>query len=397
MMTTAAAVAMPPSPAANPYKGRFFSNQTYHFEVLRAAGYAVSGGADISEVLETVKQVEEGDPQSWFAAWAATSDRVFALAERTKDPMSKGGAYLRAHGYQRLGGFLLPPDDPKRPASWAKEVTYFYKGLDALDVRYEQIIVPYESSSLRALYISAPEGGDQKPLIVMVGGFDSTLEELYLVLGKAAGDRGYPVLLYEGPGQGQALRNGLKFLPEWERPTKAVLDEFLRTHARPTKMILVGMSMGGYFAPRAAAFEERFDGVVAYDTCFDFGQCARPIVAALVSDAMAMKNPDVAWGYNNALWTLGTRGVADTIKAFGPYTLASVADRIRQDVLIMVGKEDHFIPFSQTADFENALVNARSVSTVIFDRASGGAAHCQCGATTLVHATIFDWLAEKFG
>jgi hypothetical protein len=78
---------------------------------------------------------------------------VHALAERTKDPLSKGGAYLRAQGYQRLGGFLLPPDDPKRPASWANEVAYFYEGLDAFGIHYERITVPYGSSSLRALYL----------------------------------------------------------------------------------------------------------------------------------------------------------------------------------------------------------------------------------------------------
>jgi pimeloyl-ACP methyl ester carboxylesterase len=386
-----------PAQTANPYKGRFFSNQTYHFETLRAVGYTVSGGADIGEVLETVKQIEEGNAQSWFAAWAATSDRVHALAERTKDPISKSGAYLRAHGYQRLGGFLLPPDDPKRPASWEKEVAYFYKGLNALDIPYERIAVPYAGSSLRALYLPGPEGADHKPLIVMVGGGDSTLEELYLVLGKAAGERGYSILLYEGPGQGQALRDGLMFLPEWEQPTTAVIGEFLCCHARPAKMVLIGMSLGGYLAPRAAAFDEQFDGVVAFDTCFDVEQCFGPIIAALAANPMAMNNQDVAWAYNTTRWTLGTRDIEDTQKAFAPYTLAPVADRIRQDVLILAGEEDHFVPFHQTADFEKALVNARSVSTRIFDRASGGAEHCQCGATTLVHTAIFDWLIEKFG
>src|SRR5262249_60219821 len=71
---------------------------------------------------------------------------------------------------------------------------YFYRGLDALGIRYQRITVPYEFSSLRALYLPAPKGADKRPLIVIVGGFDSSLEELYLVLGKAAGDRGYSVL-----------------------------------------------------------------------------------------------------------------------------------------------------------------------------------------------------------
>src|SRR5215469_4966945 len=193
--------------AGNSPKGRFFNNLTYHFETLRAVGYSVSGGADIGEVLETVRLIEECDAQSWFAAWAATSDRVHALAERTKDPLSKGNAYLRAHGYQRLGGFLLPPDDPKRPASWAKEVAYFRQGLDALGVRYERIAVPYDSTNLRAPYFPGPDGANEKPLIVLVGGFDSTMEELYLVLGRVAGARlfGTP-LRRPGSGPGVARR-----------------------------------------------------------------------------------------------------------------------------------------------------------------------------------------------
>ena len=132
-----------------------------------------------------------------------TSERVYRLAERTQDPLSKGGAYLRAHGYQRAGGFLLPPDDPKRPASWEKEVAYFYQGLDAMGVAYERFPVPYEGATLRALYIPAPPSAEQKPLLVLTGGFDSTLEELYLVIGKAAADRGYQALIYEGPARGR--------------------------------------------------------------------------------------------------------------------------------------------------------------------------------------------------
>ena len=208
-----------------------------------------------------MKLITEGDSQSWYAAWSATAARVLALAERTLDPLSKGGAYMRASNYQRTGEFLLPPDDPKRPESWEKTLSYFHRGLDALGIRDEYFNVPYEAGSLRALYLPGPEGAHAKPLIVVVGGFDSILEELYPVLGKAALDHGYCVLLYEGPGQGEALRKySLRFTPKWEKPTKAVIDEFLGTHAKPAEIVLIGMSMGGYFAPRAVAFEERIAG-----------------------------------------------------------------------------------------------------------------------------------------
>jgi hypothetical protein len=71
---------------------------------------------------------------------------------------------------------------------------------------------------------------------------------------------------------------------------------------------------------------------------------------------MAMNNPDVAWGYQNALWTMGTKTIAETMRAMARFTLAPVADRIRQDVLILAGTEDHYIPLHQTVVFERALV-----------------------------------------
>ncbi len=80
-----------PAQAVNP-RGRFFATQTFHFETLRNAGYIVSNCADLSEVLETVKVITEGDVQSWYTAWKGTADRVLALAERTEDTLSKGGA-----------------------------------------------------------------------------------------------------------------------------------------------------------------------------------------------------------------------------------------------------------------------------------------------------------------
>ena len=104
----------------------------------------------------------------------------------------------------------------------------------------------------------------------------------------------------------------------------------------------------------------------------------------------------MSWAYHNALWTMGTTNSDDTLEAFSHYKLAPIADRIRQDVLILAGAEDHFIPFHQAAEFEKSLVNARSVTTRSFDRASGGGEHCQCGATSLVHAAVFDWLLQKF-
>ena len=392
---------------------RFFSDQAYHFQTLRALNDIRADGADTSEVLETIKHIKQGDAQSWYAAWEKTGNRVLQRAETIADPMSRGQAYLRAHNYLRTAEFFLPPHDPKRPQAFKKNVEAFHLGLKALNVSYQRLQFPYGAHHLNGIYYPGPAGAESKPLIVLCGGFDSTLEELYFILVRAAHERGYSVLTYEGPGQGAVLREqNLEFTPEWEKPTAAVIDTFLTTHAKPSKIILVGMSLGGYLAPRAAAFDHRIDGVVAYDVLYDYGEVAERAVPSfvlllhrhgfdkVVNALVAVKawwSPGFAWGVNNGMWTMHTGSAMETLEAFRIYTLEKIAGNIKADVLILAGEHDHFIPVHQADDFRNKLTNARSVTTQIYDRESGGAEHCQLGAQTLWHADFFDWMTQRFG
>ena len=375
---------------------RFFNDQTYHFQTLRALNDIPYDGADTSEVLETIKHVKAGDSDSWYNAWERTGDRVSELAGRTKDPIGRGRAHLRAHNYYRTSEFLLAPHDQRRAVSWKKNIEAFYRGLDTLGVNYERISAPYGAHHLNALYFPGPQGSEKRPLIVICGGFDSTPEELYFVLVPAALERGYSVLAYEGPGQGSIIREqGLPFTHEWEKPTAAILDEYLRMHPGPAKIVVVGMSMGGYLAPRAAAFDTRIDGVVAFDVFFDFGAISSRSVPPIgfwfgrhglgfVLNAIAKLksafSPGLRWALQNSRWVLGTRSPLETAEALRAYSLQDVAQRIKGDVLIFAGQDDHFVPVEQVKQFEGSLSQARSVTSITYDRESGGAEHCQLGA-----------------
>jgi alpha-beta hydrolase superfamily lysophospholipase len=391
--------------------GRLFRDQTYHHQALRALNHAAAKGADVSEVLETTTRVRAGDAQGWYRAWTALGDRNLARAQTTGDRQSRGQAFLRAHTYYLRAEFFLPPEDPKRPDSFARNTTAFYEGLDTLGVAFERIEVPYGEHHLNAVFYPAP-APSRGPLIVFCGGYDSTLEELYFFLVASARARGYSVLTFEGPGQGAVLREqGLLFTHEWEQPTRAVLDRYLADHPRPSRIVSVGLSMGGYLAARAAAFDDRIDGVVSYDVLFDMGAMVgsrMPRIAyalrriglgrlvGLAASLRARLDPSVAWGLANARWTLGRSEPLAAVEAFAPYTLAGVAERIRQDVLIFAGEEDQFVPVEQVEQYRSSLANARSVTAKVYDRASGGSEHSQLGASTLWQADLFDWIEEKF-
>jgi pimeloyl-ACP methyl ester carboxylesterase len=399
-------------------RATLFADQTYHHQALRALNHVPAGGADVSEVLEATRHVRAGDADAWFAAWTALGDRNRARAEATRDSHSRGLALLRAHTYYLRAEFFLAGDDPRRPPSYARNTAAFYAGLDALGVAYERLAIPYgdgdgdgdRDARLNAVFYPAPTAG---PLIVFCGGIDSTLEELYFFLVAAARARGYAVLTFEGPGQGAVLRDhGLRFTHEWERPTAAVLDGFLARHPRPPAIVLVGLSMGGYLAARAAAFEPRIDGVVAYDVMFDQGAVVRRDAPRLAfalrrlglerlvdlgARVRAAFSPGFAWRLATGRWTMGRDRPLDVVEAFAPYTLAGVADRIRGDVLVLAGTRDQFVPVAQVDQLTRALTRARSVTTRVYDRASGGSEHSQLGASTLWQADFFDWLAERFG
>jgi pimeloyl-ACP methyl ester carboxylesterase len=392
--------------------GRFFKNQTYHHAVLRALNQVAAHGADISEVLQATTRMQAGDEQNWFAEWTALGDRNMDRARSIRNRQSRGEAMLRAHTYYARAQFYLPWNDPKRPPAFDLTRKVFYEGLDTLSVAYEKIDVPYGANQLKAVYYPAPNP-IAGPLIVFCGGFDSILEELYFFLAASAISRGYSVLTFDGPGQGAPLREqGLHFTHEWEKPTSAVVDAFLANHSQPEKMVLIGMSLGGYLAPRAAAFEPRIDGVVSYDIGYDmqaaFTSTVSPFLTLLqevdlgnLADEIARfasrTNPSLRWLLSNSQWTLGSTGLLEMLEAMSPYTLDGVAERIRQDVLILAGAEDQFIPLNQVERYQQALVNARSITTKVYDGASGGHEHSQLGAPTLWQADFFDWIEEKFG
>ncbi|MBE1159830.1 alpha/beta hydrolase family protein [Dyella acidiphila] len=391
---------------------RYFSDQTYNFETARVLNDIAGVGGDGGEVGQAIAGLKAGDAQGWYQRWMAAGDRAMTLAQHTDDSIGKGDALLRAHNYYRAAEFFLAPNDAQRVPAWKKNIAAFYQGLGVLGVKYERISVPYGKYHLNALYFPGPAGSDSKPLLVVVGGYDSTMEELYFHVVAAAQQRGYPVLVYEGPGQGSVLREqGLTMTPQWEKPNGAVLDTFLATHPTSGKIVLIGESMGGYLAPRAAAFDPRISGVVAYDAFFDGGAIAARNVPLFVFwlrqhgytgvlnwlGKHGPSDPGAQWSVQNGMWVLGVKGPFEVLDAFKAYTLAPVAARIKADVLILSGADDHFVPPEQAKAFALSLTAARSVTNIVYDRASGGGEHCQIGAPSLWHATLFDWLATKFG
>jgi pimeloyl-ACP methyl ester carboxylesterase len=178
---------------------------------------------------------------------------------------------------------------------------------------------------------------------------------------------------------------------------------------------LVGISLGGYLAPRAAAFEPRVARVVAFDVMFDFFECATshagaffykagraiagahaaaPLVNAALEHMMAT-DATIAWGLRQGMHVTGTTTPAAFLEHIKHYTLVDVSSRIHQDFLLLAGADDHHVPLAQFFRQAEALTHVRSLTTRLFTKAESAGSHCQYGNLDLALAVIADWIHER--
>ena len=326
-----------------------------------------------------------------------------ALAERA----AKNGHLLRSGFYWRSAEFFMMVEDPDRKP--ARE-----KFLGAVRSVYgaelgDRHAVPYADGKISGFlpaYRFKPSRA--KGTIVLFGGFDSYIEELTAVFVYLR-DAGYDVIAFEGPGQGGALdESGLVMTAEWQKPVSAVLDHFALE-----RVTLIGMSLGGCLVMRAAAFETRVERVIAYDVLTSFqevnlGQTRRGVrgvlktllwlrAATIVNwliDRVAKKTPVVEWGIQQGMHVTGTNSAFEYLQSVAQFETQDVSASIGQDVLLLGGSEDHYVPMEQWQDQIKMLSDPRSITARLFTRSEHAQNHCQVGNFGLALRTIVNWLDE---
>jgi pimeloyl-ACP methyl ester carboxylesterase len=317
-------------------------------------------------------------------------DKALARHETLK------GAY-----YLRLAEFFLFTQDQRKLPTRQRFVDLILSYFDTPSSAYSRI--PYGSGWLPA-YRFIPT--QPKGTLVVFGGFDSYIEE-WLPAALFFRDAGYDTILFEGPGQGAALELAhLPMTPEWEKPVKAVLDFF-----RCDAVTLMGFSLGGGLVIRAAAFEPRVHQVIAYDICTNGLESAlRPLpppaqkqivewidagsasaVDKFFADAMA-KSLLLDWMMQQGMHNTGLRTPYEMLKHYQKYETASISPQVTQDVLLMAGAEDHYIPVHQLLDQIATLTQVRSLTARLFTRAEQAQNHVQVGNFGLAFRVVIGWM-----
>lgn len=314
----------------------------------------------------------------------------------------QSGALGNASRLYRAAEFFMSPGDTDRRRAADKFIELFYRLNDSED--FQPIKIPYGTGHLHGVRLRP--AASSNGTIVIHAGFDAYIEQFHAIA-IAFTRCAYDVVMFDGPGQGSTLmRDNIPMTHEWEKPVGAVLD-----HLDLTDVTLIGISLGGYLAIRAAAHEPRIKRVVAYDVMLDFFQCVTSRRGKLVEGALnalvglGLSKPlDVMaarlmkrdlyskWGVEQGMHVTGTASPSEYFFKLKAYHNREVSQRVTQDTLIMAGAEDHFVPLRQFYDQLPLLTNARSVTAQVFTRADQAQSHCQIGNLGIAALQIISWI-----
>lgn len=397
-----------------------FQDPTFSSQLLRTIGATYYKGADIGECLSTAYRIKEGDFESWYTEWLKTAKRVHKYADdclAANHKVSAREAYLRASNYYRAAEFLLiSPEDPRIQTTWGSSKECFSNAGKLFSPPIESIEIPYEGTTLPGHFYRLNENTNNdtatpppRPTLIAHGGFDSTLEELYTFAAAPALERGYNCLTFEGPGQGGVIRKQkIPFRYDWEKVVTPVIDYAL-TRDRdidPNKIALMGISMGGYLAARAAAFENRISACILYNGVYDgydafasgFPQSLRTAVengnsnaVNTVIDILSDIDANLRFNMKHGMWTTGTNSPFELIQGSKKYTVKGIAQKIKCPTLVLEAEKDDSFP-GQPRMVYDALTCPKKY--ILFTSEEGAEEHCQSGAPAISSQRIFDWLDE---
>lgn len=395
------------------YRYAFIGQPVMDAQLLFFLGLAPYGLVDVGEVLDTATRITPGDERSWFEQWLATAERVQGYGEAA---LARGHALSAASYFYRAGTYhraalirYADPSDPRMRTATQAALALHDRALRARGYDSHEVAIPYEDGALhgRIHYASS----ERAPVLVLHQGLHAWPEDTMWVVDGALA-RGYHVLTFHGPGQGASLRlHGFPFRPDWEVPVARVLDHVEGDpRLRADRVMLMGLSFGGYLAPRAAAFERRVHALIADPAVLSWADAmlrhfeAMPGLMALhergpdafdaAIDAVATVMPDARWYFDDATWKHGVASPHALLDELRRYDNGDGVGRIRCKTLVMEGTAEDASP-GEARRFYDALRCEKH--WMVFDESTASQVHCQGGNQLHAQARLMDWIDEEVG
>lgn len=331
-----------------------------------------SQGVDYNDFVRTTAGVEKWE--EWLDAWVANGDAHTELGKQSEQAgknLSAGEAYVRAALSYHFAKFVWMVDMEKYRQAADKAVNSLYAAHRMLDPTAERIETTLDGNLMVGNF-RCPPGVVNPPLVILLPGLDSTKEEffnwenVYL-------DRGMATLSMEGPGQGETGYN-THIRPDYNVAVTAMLDAVSgREDIDQDRIGIVGVSMGGYYAPRAAAFEPRIKAAVAIGGPYNFGECW-PQLPTITRESFVHHS--------------GAKDEKAAEQIALKLNLADVLPKIQQPFLVVFGKLDRLIPWQQA---EQVAAEAPNAELIMYEDGN----HVCNNIPYKYRPLVGDWMKEQ--
>ena len=334
-----------------------------------------SQGVDYNDFYRTTARVEKWD--DWCREWCVTGDvhaGLAAKAEVKARTASAGEAHVSAALCYHFGKFLFQDHHDEYVAAGRSSIDAFAKGLKLLDPTAERVEIPFDGATMVGT-LRRPPGAARPPLVLLLPGLDSVKEEFFSwenVFLK----RGLATFSLDGPGQGECGYQ-TRIRADYEAPVSAALDALTkRTDVDLNRIGLAGVSLGGYYAPRAAAFEARVKAAVGIAGPWNFAECW-PHLPSLTRAAFRHHS--------------GAKDEAEAVANAGRLSLDGAAQKIKQPLLIIHGKLDRLIPWEQAHKIVDAV--GKNAELAMYENGN----HVCNNIPYVYRPLTADWLKVKSG
>lgn len=325
---------------------------------------------DFEEITGALRSYDE-----WCAAWSARAahhEELGRAALAHGHELTAGEALQRAGIYYHFAAFLFVQDVPQMRAAHMKAVACRQAALPYLRPPGERVQIPYEGKMLAGI-LRKPAGYDKPPVLLMAVGLDSTKEEAAAFEAPFLA-RGVATLVFEGPGQGEAQYD-LAIRGDYEVPVKAAID-YVQTRRDLDSMRLGmwGVSLGGYYAPRAAAFDKRIKACIALGGPFDFA-AAWDALPELTREAFRVRSH--------------CKTLSEARKNAGTLSLVGIAQNITCPIFIVNGRRDRIVP---AADAERLAREVKGPTELLMIDDGN---HIATNRAYRWRSQSADWMAER--
>ncbi|MCI0916268.1 prolyl oligopeptidase family serine peptidase [Pseudomonas stutzeri] len=364
---------------------------------------AIEMGARIGEIEEMCKPLVEAAKQpdatgtaAFRETWAKMADKLCGMAEEdeaTGRLLSAGEKYNRASTYYLTCERLQAHGAPGREALYQRVLQTFARGVELSKENCERVEIPYEGAHISGLLVRAEGVDGPAPLLVQVNGLDSTKEMKYRVgLPAWLAKRGVSSLIIDQPGTGEALRlHNLTARYDSEHWASRVVDWLeTRSDVDAKRIGMEGVSLGGYYCPRAVAFEPRFACGVVWGANHDW----RDVQKRRLEKEGSFPVPHY-WGH--VRWVFGAKDMDEFMTIAENMHLDGVLDRIMVPFLVTHGSKDSQIPLKWAERTYEQLINSPKRELKIFDERTGGVQHSSFDNSINAGQYIADWVAETLG